>query len=114
MATTTQPNTVSSEAASGGESLSSQLFEILSRQISLARSGKLDEVLTLADETDQLLSRADLKQIESVWTKGPIKDLYDELRLILCAAKREAADELEGVRKGKTSLRAYKSASRRQ
>ena len=100
------------ENTRSGESLSSQLTAILSRQFSLARVGKLDEVLILADKVDQLLSRADRKQLETIWAEGPIRGLYDQLCLMLTAAKHEAADELKGIRKGKTSLRAYKGISR--
>lgn len=97
---------------SDGEYLSSQLFAILSRQVSLARRGKADEVLTLAGEIDRLLCRANRKQLENIWAKSSIRGLYDELCLIFSAAKREVASELEGVRKGRNSLRAYKGVSR--
>ncbi len=114
MATTPQENTVSCEAASDGECLSSQLFAILSEQISLAKRGKVDEVVTLAGKIDQLLCRADRKQLEKIWAKGPIRGLYDELCLILSAARGEVAGELAAVRKGRNSLRAYKNVSRWQ
>lgn len=111
---TSRKNTTCIEAASDGEILSSQLFAILSRQVSLARRGKVDEVLTLAGKIDRLLSRANRKHLEKIWAKSAIRSLYDELCLILGAAKHEVADELERVRKGKSSLRAYKGVSRRQ
>ena len=97
---------------SPGESLSGQLLEILNQQLSLARTGKLDEAMALADEVDLLLSRADRKQLEKIWTEGPIRGLHDQLCLMISVAKNEAANELKGVRKGKNSLRAYKGASR--
>jgi len=114
MATIPQESTACSEAASDSEYLSSQLIAILSKQVSLARRGKVDEVLTLAGKTDHLLSRANRNQLGEIWAKGPVRGLYDELSLIFGVAKREVAGELEGVRKGRTSLRAYKNVSRRQ
>jgi len=111
MATIPQESTACSEAASDSEYLSSQVVAILSRQVSLARRGKVDEVLALAGEIDHLLCRANRNQLEEIWAKGPVRALYDELSLIFGAAKREVAGELERVRKGKTSLRAYKNIS---
>ncbi len=114
MATTPQENRVSCEAASDSEYLSGQLFAVLSEQISLAKRGKVDEVLTLVGKIDELLCRADRKQLEKIWAKGSIRGLYDELCLILRAARGEVAGELAGVRKGRKSLRAYKDASQWQ
>ena len=112
MATTPQESTVSREAGSDGEYLSSQLLAILSQQVALARRGKVDEVLELADKIDQLLRQANRKHLEMIWAKGPARGMYDELCFILGAAKCKTAGEMEGVRKGKNSLRAYKNASR--
>jgi len=112
MPITPQKTTGSGEAAIDGEYLSSQLSELLSRQLALARRGKLDEVMTLAGSVDQLLSQANRKQLEKIWTEGSIRGLYDEIRLILGAAKGEVATELAGIRKGRNSLRAYKGISR--
>jgi len=111
MVTIPQESTASRQAASDSEYLSSQLIAILTKQVSLARRGKVDEVLTLAGEIDQLMCRADRKQLREVWSESPIRGLYDELQLIFGAAKGEVAGELDGVRKGKTSLRAYKNIS---
>ena len=112
MITSPQESTGFGEAAFDGEYLSSQLSAILSRQLALARGGKLDEVMTLAGEIDQLLSRADHKQLERIWTEGSIRGLYDELGLIIGTAKQETAEELKRIKKGKNSLRAYKGISR--
>lgn len=111
MATIPQESTACSEAASDSEYLSSQLLAILGKQVSLAKRGKVDEVLTLADQIDHLLCRANRNQLKEIWAKGRIRGLYDELQLIFSAAKHEVAGELEGVRKGRTSLRAYKGVS---
>jgi hypothetical protein len=104
--------TISShDGAARGDSLQEQLFAILSEQVSLARRGKLDEAVLLVEQSDRLLAQADGKQLEKIWTAGPIKGLYDELRLIIDVAKREVADELKGIRKGTNVLRAYKGIS---
>jgi hypothetical protein len=112
MATIPQESTACSEATSDSESLSSQLLAMLNQQLSLARTGKMDEVMTSADKVDQLLSRADRKQLEKIRSDSSIRGLYDQLCLTVGAAKQETAAELERIRKGKNSLRAYKGISR--
>ena len=90
----------------------SALLAMLSEQISLARSGKIEAVETLAGEIDRILGRADRKQLERIRPqRSRIEGLHRELCLMLGAARREVADELGRVRTGKNSLRAYKNAS---
>jgi hypothetical protein len=96
------------ESATPGESLENRLLTLLNQQISLAKTGKIEQTVALAEQVDQLLSHADPKQLKQIWTDGPIRGRYDELAIIIALAKSEAADSLKGINKGKTSLRAYK------
>ena len=101
------------ENAVPGESPAGRLFAILSEQVSLARRGKLGEAMELAGEADQILSRANREQLEKIWSETPIRGLYDELCLMIAAAKSQAAGELAKTRNGKRTMRAYKDISRR-
>jgi hypothetical protein len=111
MTTTPYNSTFSPLSAAGEEDLSNQISEILNQQIVLARSGKLDEVMTLIGKIDQLISHCDNQQIKTIWAKDSIRSLHDELRLIIEAVKCEVSGEMDGLKKGKSSLRAYKSFS---
>ncbi|MCP4377242.1 MAG: hypothetical protein GY794_13835 [bacterium] len=104
-------STIPPLSAAGEEDLSNQITEILNQQIVLARSGKLDEVMTLIGKIDQLISQYNPQQLKNIWAKDSIRSLHDELRLIIEAIKSEVSKEVDGIRKGKTSLRAYKSFS---
>ena len=90
-------------------SLSDQVVAILNQQISLVKSGKLDEAMGLADKVDQLLSRADQTQLKQISDEGEVRRLHDELYLMIGIAKTEASAELKGLHKGKNILRVYKS-----
>ena len=114
MGITSRESAVCSEAVPDGENLSGELLAILRQQISLAKKGKVSEAIVLAEKTDRLLQRADRRELGRIWAQGPVRNLYDELCLILDVARRGAADELGRVRMGKNSLRAYASNSRRQ
>jgi len=97
------------ETSSGGEDLSGNLLAMLTEQVSLARNGKVEGVLTLAGKIDRMLHRADHRQLERIWTqRGPVRKLHNELCLMFGAAKREVADELGRLRTGKNLLQAYK------
>ena len=96
------------ESTTPGESLGNRLLALLNQQVALARTGKIEQAMALADEVDQLLSHADPKQLKQISSAGPIRALHDELRLMITLAKNESADSLKGINKGKTSLRAYK------
>ncbi len=78
----------------------------------MARAGRIDDVVNLASEVDEMMARADPQQLKEVSTLKSIRDLFDKLQLILGVAKHEISEELGGLRKGKTSLKAYKTASR--
>ena len=114
MAITSRESTMCTGAASDGEDLSGELLAILRRQISLAKNGKVAEAIVLAEKIDRLLHRADRQELGRIWAQGPIKSLYDEFCLILGVARSEVANELERVRTGKHSLRAYAGISHRQ
>lgn len=112
MSTTYRENTTCSDTTPDTEDLSGTLLAMLSEQVSLARKGKVEAVLTLAGKIDRLLRRADRKQLERIRPqRDRIQSLHNELCLMLGAARREVADELGRVRTGKNSLRAYKNAS---
>jgi len=111
MTATDGQNSMPPETASGQDSLAGQLSEMLNRQIALARAGKVDEILILASETEEMISRADPNQLGNLSDRKAIRDLYDKLRLILGAASHEISKELGGLRKGRISLKAYKTVS---
>jgi hypothetical protein len=91
--------------------MAERLAEILNRQISLARAGRIDDVVNLASQVDELMA-GDPRQFKEISNIKSIRDLFDKLQLILGVAKQEISEELGGLRKGKTSLKAYRTASR--
>ncbi|MBT3199258.1 MAG: hypothetical protein HN350_05020 [Phycisphaerales bacterium] len=85
----------------------------MNQQISLARTGKLDQAMAIAGQVDEILSQVDSKQRAEIASDTVIRDLYNQLGLIISAEKNETATELSGIRKGKNTLRAYKDISSR-
>ena len=113
MVVTPSEKTISRHAAPDGEGLSGELIAILHQQISLAKNGQASQAADLSEQIDRLLQGADRRELGRIWAQGPIKKLFDELCLILVAARSEVADELRKVRTGKHSVRAYIGSSRR-
>jgi len=111
MTATDGQNSMPPETASGQDSLASRLSEMLNRQIALAPAGKIDEVVILASETEEMIAGADPTQLKSAYDLEAIRNLFDKLQLILGAASHEISKELGGLRKGRISLKAYKTVS---
>ncbi len=93
--------------------LLTELQTLLEEQVSLARNGKHEEVESLVARVDELLTELsdcpmllrDNEQCER------IRQLYNELCLMLTAQKSELAGRLRKIQTGKNSLRAYRDAS---
>jgi len=89
-----------------------RIQDLLNRQISLAQTGRTEEIQALADEVEQILAHADPAEFQDASIRESILMLHQRLGLTLGAAKNEAAEQLKGINRGKGSLRAYRDAYR--
>ena len=97
--------------------LSEQLGNLLTRQIHLARQGKVVEVERLTPQVDALVA-----QMASVSTDRPaleasqkdrLMEQYEELTLTLQAQRADVQARLKQVREVKRTISAYNSKRRR-
>jgi hypothetical protein len=86
-----------------------ELEELLRRQLSLARRGRLDEVEALNGEVGRLLGRAERlpPARRAAEALRRIASLRERLVLTLAQRRHDAAGEIDRLRKGRRTLRAY-------
>jgi hypothetical protein len=85
------------------------LENLLRRQLSLARRGRLEEVEALNDDARRLLRRADRlpAAADAAEALRRIASLREQLMLTLAQRRHDAAAALDKLRKGRRTLRAY-------
>ncbi len=85
------------------------LAETLSRQIDLAARGRIGEVAALNGEVAALLARVEAHTLapSAAPSLRRIRQLRRRLALMLAQKRADAATEIDKVRRGRESLRAY-------
>jgi len=96
------------------ERLLAELEEALSQQVRCAGRGDLEGILALGEVVDELLSRTTTSAPPLTLTAAErlerIRALRHRLELTLAALKAQLARDLERMRLGKRTLRAYQQS----
>jgi hypothetical protein len=86
---------------------------LLREQIKLAQQGKIGDVELLSKQASSVVERLaetgilELPEFEN--RRGQLQKLYEELRLTVAAQEADIAERLKQVRKGRKTIRAYRS-----
>lgn len=94
------------------ESQIQDLIELLLRQITLARQGKIEQVEILAVKSGELVKNiantgvSHLRQAEHL--NEQVKSLYGELSMILADWRSRTTEEIKEIRQGRRMIRAYR------
>jgi hypothetical protein len=86
-----------------------RLQELLERQLSLVRQGRVDAALELFDETQTCVQRiaGETASPQAREQRQHMEQLYRELSLALTAQRAETAAALNAIHQGKRLLDAY-------
>ena len=105
-------NPADTTSSTDGEKLLSELQNLLTEQVRLAKDGKLQEVSSLAAKLEGLLAEASSAPSlpQNSEKAKHIHRLYNELCLVLTTEKSDLAGRLKKMQKGKNSLHAYRDA----
>ena len=97
------------EPDGNGPKTLSELLDLLAKQLRLAKNGELEKVDLLSGRVEKLLDELSRFAVPIDQTTAQrIRQLYNALCLVFAAEKTELAERLNRMRKGKTSLCAYK------
>lgn len=97
------------EADGNGQKTLSELLDLLAKQLRLAKNGELEKVDLLSGRVEKLLDELSRFAVPIDQTTAQrIRQLYNALCLVFATEKTELAERLNRMRKGKTSLCAYK------
>ncbi len=97
------------EADGNSQKTLSELLDLLAKQLRLAKNGELEKVDLLSGRVEKLLDELSRFAVPiDQTTARRIRQLYNALCLVFAAEKTELAERLNRMRKGKTSLCAYK------
>ena len=98
---------------SGLSSVLDDLQSLLEKQIELARQGNIRDVEALSKQTSSLVvkirERGILELAEFKNRREQLQKLYEALYLAITAQKAGTFEELKQVRKGKRTIKAYRS-----
>ena len=90
-----------------------ELQSLLEKQIELARQGNISKVGILSGQADSLVEKITdtgiFKLPEFKNRRKQLQKSYKELRLALTAQRADIAEELSRVRKGKKTVKTYRS-----
>ncbi|MFZ2146845.1 MAG: hypothetical protein WAV28_06460 [Sedimentisphaerales bacterium] len=93
--------------------LPDELQRLLEKQIELARQGNISEIEVLSKQASSLVSKIArsglLESSEFKSQREQLRKSYQDLCLALTAQKAETTKEISRVRKGKKSIKAYRS-----
>lgn len=94
------------------ESEVQDLIELLLRQITLARQGKIEQVEILAVKSSELVKHIADNDVSRLRQDGhlnkQVKELYGELSMILADWRSRTAEEIKEIRQGRRMIRAYR------
>jgi uncharacterized protein YicC (UPF0701 family) len=89
------------------------LRSLLEKQIKLAQQGNISEVEVLSRQAGSLVEKIEqtriLESAEFENRRERLQKLYDSLCLAVTAQRADIAEELSRVRKGKKTVRTYRS-----
>lgn len=88
------------------------LVELLLRQITLARQGRIEQVETLAAKGDEIVRQikddSTLQMPQSEHLKQHAKELYRKLFITLADKRFKTTQEIEDIRRGRKTIRIYR------
>ncbi|KKK95656.1 hypothetical protein LCGC14_2670610 [marine sediment metagenome] len=91
------------------QKLLSELMDLLKKQLYLAKNGEMGKVVLLSDRVEKLLDElSHLATPVDQTTVQCIRRLYNALCLVLATKKKQLAERLDRIRKGRISHCAYK------
>jgi len=90
-----------------------ELQRLLEKQIELARQGNISEIEVLSKQASSLVSKIArsgvLESSEFKSQRERLRKLYQDLCLALAAQQAKTVEELSRVRKGKKTIKTYRS-----
>ncbi len=100
-------------SAADGTKLLDELAELLVRQCEFVRQGSVTAVEDLAEQAETLVKQIGdsdiLRMPEFADRRDRLWKLYNELALVLAVQRKETAEALSNVRKGRKAVGAYRS-----
>jgi len=89
-----------------------ELQTLLAEQLSLAGKGQFEQIAAMMPRVEHYLSEASTCESPEGNEEAAdrIRELYDQLRLVLAATKQELWQDLRKIRLGRSSVRAYLDA----
>jgi hypothetical protein len=89
-----------------------ELTKLLQQQLSLASRGRIEEVEALVVQSDPVVKQLSEMQIlerdEFKAEKRKLEKLYRKIYLVLTDRHKGISDELQSIRKGRRTLKAYR------